>query len=196
MTPAALDVVARTAIDLLALGLLTLALFLPRHRRRDLVTVFCLFNAGLFGVLLVMNDGDIGVGAGLGLFGVLSIVRLRSEQYRNVEIGYFFVALALALVAALAPGPLSAAGLAAGLLLVTLVVDAQRLLPGTRAMDVVLDDVLAEPALSAELVRRLGVGVEDVGVVEVDYVRQSMRLVVRMRPVTSARFLRKSAMAR
>ena len=174
---------ARAVIDLVALGVLTLVLFLPRHRRRDLVTVFALFNTGLFAVLLVMDSGELGVGAGLGLFGVLSIVRLRSEQYRNVEIGYFFIALTLALVCALAPRLLAALLLSAAVLLVTFVVDAQRLLPGTRTLEVVLDEVCAEPELTAEVGRRLGGGlVEDVSIVEVDYVRQAMRLVVRQRP--------------
>ena len=179
-----LDQAARALIDLAAMSVLTLALFLPRNGRRDLVTVFWMFNAALFCVLLVISGGEIGVGAGLGLFAVLSIVRLRSEQYDNVEIGYFFVALALALVAGLAPTVPVALALTVGLLLVVAVVDLARLLPGPSATEVVLDVVLENDLdLRMELGRRLGGLVVDVDVLQVDYVRSSMLVSVRYRPL-------------
>ena len=171
----------RFLLDVAAMSVLTLVLFLPRHRRRDLVTVFWLFNVALFAVLLVIGGGGVSVGAGLGLFGVLSIVRLRSEQYRNVEIGYFFVALAIALVSGLAAGILRPVLIVALVLVVTAVVDWPRLFAGSASMDVLLDTVHdGEPALRDDLERRLGHGVEDVSVLEVDYVRMTTRLTVRI----------------
>ena len=178
-----LDLAARALLDLGSTAVLTLALFLPRHGRRDLLTVFWMFNSALFCVLLVISGGEIGVGAGLGLFAVLSIVRLRSEQYRNVEIGYFFVALALALVTGLAPGLLLPAALCAGLLVVVGTVDLPRLLPAARSVDVVLDEVLEdEGELRRELGQRLRAVVVDVAVTQVDYVRMTMLLTVQYRP--------------
>ena len=184
LPPGLSEVVARAALDVVAMTVLTVGLFLPRHRRRDLVTVYWLLNAALFCVLLVIGGGQVGVGAGLGLFAVLSIVRLRSEQYDNVEIGYFFVALALALVAGLAPTVPVALALTVGLLLVVAVVDLARLLPGPSATEVVLDVVLeCDLDLRMELGRRLGGLVVDVDVVQVDYVRSSMLVSVRYRPL-------------
>lgn len=132
------EAAVRVALDFASVAILTLGLFLPRHHRRDLATVFWLFNTAMLCVLLVIDTGQIGVGAGLGLFGVLSIVRLRSEQYRNVEIGYFFVALAPALVNGLAPGVLLPILLSAGILTVVLLVNSDRLLPSTRHVEIVL----------------------------------------------------------
>lgn len=173
----------RAGLDVMSVAVLTLGLFLPRHHRRDLVTVFWLFNTTLLSVLLVINSGQIGVGAGLGLFGVLSIVRLRSEQYRNVEIGYFFVALALALVNGLAPGVLLPVLLSTGILVVVLLVDSNRLLPCTRYVQVVLDQILEdETELRAELSARLGGVVVQAGVTQIDYVRLVMVLNVLYRP--------------
>ena len=170
----------RFLLDVLAMSVLTLVLFLPRHRRRDLVTVFWLFNVALFAVLLVIGGGGVSVGAGLGLFGVLSIVRLRSEQYRNVEIGYFFVALALALVTGLAGGIVRPVLISVLVLVVTAIVDWPRLFAGSTTMDVLLDTVHdGEQPLREDLERRLGRPVEDVSVLEVDYVRMTTRLTVR-----------------
>lgn len=182
------EIAIRAGIDLVAVSLLTFVLFLPRHRRRDLVTVFWLFNTALFCVLLVINTGDIGVGAGLGLFAVLSIVRLRSEQYRNVEIGYFFVSLALALVNGLAPGLLLPLSLSAGLLVVVAVIDLPKLLPSSRHAEVVLDMVLEDhQELREELGRRLRALIVNVEVTQVDYVRLTMLLTVQYRPAAGTR---------
>lgn len=182
------DLAVRALLNLASMAVLTVGLFLPRHGRRDLLTVFWMFNAALFCVLLVISGGDIGVGAGLGLFAVLSIVRLRSEQYRNVEIGYFFVSLALALVTGLAPGLILPAALCVGLLGVVAVVDLRRLFPPAKTVEVVLDTVLEDDAeLRAELGRRLGGLVVTVGVTQVDYVRMTMLLSVQYRPLPSHR---------
>lgn len=190
------DVAVRAGLNLLSMAVLTLAMFLPRHGRRDLVTVFWMFNAALFCVLLVISGGDIGVGAGLGLFAVLSIVRLRSEQYRNVEIGYFFVSLALALVTGLAPDLLLTAALCVGLLLVVAIVDLARLFPPATSVEVVLDTVLEdESELRTELGRRLAGPVVGVDVVQVDYVRMTMLLSVQYRPALATRPARVRARA-
>lgn len=177
------EAAVRVALDVVSVAVLTLGLFLPRHHRRDLVTVFWLFNTAMLCVLMVIDTGQIGVGAGLGLFGVLSIVRLRSEQYRNVEIGYFFVALALALVNGLAPGVLMPVVLSAGILAVVLLVDSNLLLPATRHVEVVLDRVLEdEQELRAELGTRLGGEVVQAAVMQIDYVRLTMLLSVQYQP--------------
>ena len=184
LPPGLSEVLARAALDVVAMTVLTVGLFLPRHRRRDLLTVYWLLNVALFCVLLVISGGQVGVGAGLGLFAVLSIVRLRSEQYNNVEIGYFFVALALALVAGLAPTVPVAVTLVVVLLTVVAVVDLAQLLPGPSATEVVLDVVLENDLdLRMELGRRLGGLVVDVDVLQVDYVRSSMLVSVRYRPL-------------
>ena len=95
------SLLARLALDLLAVSALVYGLFLPRHRRVDLVVVYALFNIGLFLALVVISAGEVSMGVGFGLFAVLSIVRLRSEPFSNRELAYFFVALVLALVCAI-----------------------------------------------------------------------------------------------
>ena len=102
------SLLARLALDLLAVAALVYGLFLPRHRRMDLVVVYALFNIGLFLALVVISAGEVSMGVGFGLFAVLSIVRLRSEPFSNRELAYFFVAIVLALVCAIDIGNLRA----------------------------------------------------------------------------------------
>src|SRR5215218_2761817 len=107
------EVLPRLAIDLVAITVLVYAIYRPRHRRADLVVIYALFNIGLLLAVIVMTAGAVGTGFGFGLFAVLSIVRLRSEPFSNIEMAYFFTGLVLALVCGLDIGnPAINAGLA------------------------------------------------------------------------------------
>ena len=90
------------AIDLIAVGILTFGLYFPRHHRRDLVVAFLGMNVGVLAVSLVLASSTIGAGVGLGLFGVLSIIRLRSDEIAQHEVAYYFSSLALGLLSGLA----------------------------------------------------------------------------------------------
>ncbi|MFD9070001.1 DUF4956 domain-containing protein [Streptomyces lasiicapitis] len=182
---------AHLGLDLVAVSLLTFAVFCPRHRRRELVPAYLALNVALFAVVAALSEaaGGGGLALGFGLFGVLSIVRLRSDAVRHQEVAYYFITLVLGLLCGL-PGlslPM-AAGLAAVLLLVMYVGDHPRLYRHDRRALVTLDAVYREEdALRAELARRLG---EPLGwtVQEVDYVRDLMVLEVRFRQPEPTRY--------
>ena len=63
-----------------------LLLYFPRHRRRDLVVSFLCVNIGVLAVSSVLSSAAIASGVGLGLFGVLSIIRLRSTELEQHEV--------------------------------------------------------------------------------------------------------------
>ena len=75
--------------DLIALTILVGALYIPRHGRRDLVAAYIGVNVGVLAVTLLLSTSDnVGAGLGLGLFGVLSIIRLRSTELAQHEVAY------------------------------------------------------------------------------------------------------------
>jgi len=176
------DLALRLAIDVVAIAALVYGLFHPRHRRMDLVVVYALFNVGVFLALSVIVAGELSMGVGFGLFAVLSIVRLRSEPYSNRELAYFFVALVIGLVCALDVGHPAYAGLLAGVaLLAAWAIDHPRLNRPTHRLEVTLDRAIGDDAaLRAHLRERLRAPVLDVTVRELDYVRETMRVEVRL----------------
>jgi hypothetical protein len=89
------------AVDLVAVLVLALAVYYPRHRRADLVTAFVAVNVGVLAVTIVLAGSAATIGLGLGLFGVLSIIRLRSDELGQHEIAYYFVGLSVALMVGL-----------------------------------------------------------------------------------------------
>jgi hypothetical protein len=178
----------RLGIDALAIAVLAYAIYFRRHGRRDLVVVYAMLNVGLFLALVVMTAGELGVGVGFGLFAVLSIVRLRSEPFSNVELGYFFVALAVALVSGLDLGsPAVAAALAGVAVAAAAVIDHPRLLRTTRRTELVLEVVFADhDALRRHVEERLDADVTELMVLELDYVREITRVAVRYAPRSRA----------
>ncbi|MGK5631427.1 DUF4956 domain-containing protein [Streptomyces sp. URMC 123] len=172
------------AVDLAAVSLLTFAIYYPRHRRRDLVPAYLALNVALFAVVsaLARIGGGGGLALGFGLFGVLSIIRLRSDAVQHEEVAYYFTTLVLGLVCGLPDLDLPVAGALAGLLLLVVYgSDHPRLFARCRRSVVTLDTVHADPAdLRADLARRLGEPLNWT-VMEVDYVRDLTVVDVRYR---------------
>ena len=127
-------------IDLLAIAVLTFGVYFPRHHRRDLVAAFLGVNVGVLAVSMVLASTTVGAGLGLRLFGVLSIIRLRSSEISQHEAAYYFAALALRLLAGLATSP---SGLVLGLMILIVAVlaiaDHPRLFRGYRQQTIVVD---------------------------------------------------------
>jgi hypothetical protein len=176
-----LDSLVRLALDAGAIGVLAFGLYYRRHGRSDLAVLLSLFNLGVFLAVVVIVGGEFGVSAGLGLFAVLSVMRLRSETFSARELGYFFTALALAVVTGVeVGGPAVSIVLAAAALAAVALLDHPRLLRSTRTMEVTLELVFADlDALRRHLEERLNVDVVEVRVVEVDYVREITRVELR-----------------
>lgn len=130
-------------------------------------------NIGIVCVTTALTSTTVGAGLGLGLFGILSIIRLRSDSITQEEIAYYFVALALGLLAGVAAGPAYLpAGLMALLALAMYVADHPRLLPRARRQLLTLDAAIAdEAALRAHVESRFGIDVRHLIVAEVDLVR-------------------------
>src|SRR4051794_22188369 len=139
------------AADLVAICLLVFALFLPRHRRPELVVAYLTTNLGVLAVSSALTSSTIGAGLGLGLFGILSIIRLRSEELAHHEIAYYFAALTLGLLGGLDTTPtVTDLALMVVVLLAIAAGDHPRVAPRPRSQQVLLDRAyLDETALRA-----------------------------------------------
>jgi hypothetical protein len=91
--------------DLAAVLVLAFVLYFPRHRRRDMIVAILGINVGVLAVATVLSESTVTAGLGLGLFGVLSIIRLRSQELDQEEVAYYFSALALGLLGGISVDP-------------------------------------------------------------------------------------------
>ncbi|MCA5894963.1 DUF4956 domain-containing protein [Isoptericola sp. NEAU-Y5] len=176
------DVVA-LATDLVAIVVLAYVLYFRRHRRRDMLLAYIALNVGVLAVTIALSSVEVGIGLGMGLFGILSIIRLRSDQITQQEIAYYFTALALGLLAGLTPEPWWVApALSALVLLVMAVVDSPPVASRTRRHTMTIDRaILHEPRLVRYLEQSLGGRVMHLEVLDVDLVRDTTLVDVRYR---------------
>ena len=84
--------------NIIAICILVFAIYLPRHHRRDLAVAYLGVNVGVMAVSIGLLNSAVAAGLGLGLFGVLSIIRLRSDELAQHEVAYYFSSLALGLL--------------------------------------------------------------------------------------------------
>jgi hypothetical protein len=173
------------AADIVAIVILAYPLYFRRYYRRDLLLAYVSLNVGVLVVTSVLVSADVGVGLGLGLFGVLSIIRLRSDTVTQEEIAYYFVALALGLLGGVRTGSLWAGPVLSSLLVLMLyIVDHPRWFRRVRRQIVTLDAAYTDERLLREaLAQLLGGEPRHVVVLDLDLVRDVTKVDVRYRAV-------------
>lgn len=176
------------AIDLVAVSILTFGLYFPRHRRRDLVVAFLGVNVGVLAVATMLGSSDIGAGLGLGLFRVLSIIRLRSDEIAQHEVAYYFAALALGLIAGLSTTPtILGTSLMALVLLALFAGDHPRLFGSYRQQLIQLDVAITdEKALEAHLAQMLHADIRKASVKNLNLVNDTTLVEVRYQVTSNA----------
>lgn len=178
------DIAQRLAVDLLGMIILVGVLFYRNYRRIDFVAVFMACNVGLFSVLTVLATSEISAAIGFGLFGVLSIIRLRSSEYNNIHIAYFFISIAIALVTSLETHPVQMSLLLVGLLVgVVAILDSNKLRKMTYETDVVLDRVFdTEAELRAHLEQKLDCVIVNMQINSLNYLNATTRVTINYQP--------------
>jgi hypothetical protein len=174
------------AADLVAIVILAFGIYFTRHRRRDLLVSFVGVNLGVLAVAVVLAGSTAALGLGLGLFGVLSIIRLRSSEISQREVAYYFASLALGLIGGLASdlSPVSFA-LMALIILAMFIADHPRLLSGSRQLTMTVDRAIGdERELTAHLERALGGAVRHVTILQLDMVNDTTLVDVRYQAQT------------
>lgn len=183
-----LDFLLNVGINLIAIVIMAYGIYFRRHGRRDLLMVYVSFNIGLFIVLSVITINEASMAVGFGLFAILSLIRLRSEPFSNIELGYFFFAMGFAVVNAMQVGGavfeprhqafilmLNVLGL-----LTLYIVDHPSLQRGVGHVQLILDRVYEDNTLlEAHLEQRLRAHITGYSITQIDYVRDITTLEVR-----------------
>jgi hypothetical protein len=160
------------AADLVAMAILVFGLYYPRHRRRDMIAPFLAINVGVMGVTYAMATTDLSLGFGLGIFAVLSIIRLRSSEVEHAEIAYYFSAIAIGLLAGFPSISAAVSFTLMGVLVAVMAVgDHPALFSRNRHQLIVLDRAVPNDAAARDLLESmLGATVHRLTIRKVDFV--------------------------
>jgi len=179
-----LELVARFGIDVLAMVALVFGMYYRRYRDKELVTAAALFNIFAFAVLTILSNVQFSVAAGFGLFAILALFSLRSEQISKTEITYFFGSIAIAVICSVQGTTIAFVAAVVTLILIAAwIIDHPRILRSADGVKITLDKIdahaLSKPeAMRADLSARLGVEVMSYQIVALDYINDMARITV------------------
>ena len=103
-----LHMLVRFAICMAVNWVIVDLLYYPKSKRRDFFFTFMLIGVAIFFIvffmIFVLEDmkGKTGIGVGIGMFGIFSIMRYRTDAMPVREMTYLFIVLCLSVVNALA----------------------------------------------------------------------------------------------
>lgn len=161
------------AANVVGMTVLVYFVYFRRHFRRDLVLAYIALSMGIFAVTMLLSGSGAGVGLGMGLFGILSIIRLRSDTLTQEEVAYYFISLAIGLVNGLHPDPAwFSPAVTAALVLVMFLADHPGFDPRTQRQTVTLEKAYPRSEdLARALEGLLGAKILRTVVIELDMVR-------------------------
>ena len=132
-----------------------------------------------------LTTSEVSAGLGLGLFGLLSIVRLRSDEMTHEEMSFYFCALILGMIGGIATGPLWMPLSAMGAMVTTVFIAGHpRLLGDIQVRTITLDRALASShQIRSRLETIIDGDILTLRVSRVDMVNDSTTVQVRYREI-------------
>ena len=88
----------RFAFNLLVCWMITHFLYYRKSHRRDYYFTYMLFSTAIFLILYNLQNMTVEVGIALGLFGIFSMIRYRTEQLPIREMTYLFVLIGISII--------------------------------------------------------------------------------------------------
>lgn len=185
--PDYLDLITRFVLNLASVVILLFVFYYPRYSHKETAIAAALFNIFAFAVLSILSSVQFSVAAGFGLFAILALFTLRSEQISKSDIAYFFGSISLAVITSVNGTQIGFVMLMLVIVLLAVyIVDHPRILRTASQMQVTLDFIpekaVSNPnILKDELSKRLGVKIISVRVLNIDYVTEIVRTEVGFR---------------
>lgn len=182
------DLIFRFMLNLGAMTALIFLLYYPRYKHKETAISAALFNIFAFAVLTVLSTVKFSLAAGFGLFAILALFTLRSEQINKSDIAYFFGSISIAVITSIIGTSLTFVLVMILIVLISVfIIDHPRILRSVGQMKITLDHIpeslLSQPELlKDELSKRLGVEILSYRIRSICYVSEVIEAEVDFRP--------------
>ena len=173
-------------INMFVVWLMVHFLYYRNSRRRDFYFTFILLGVAIyflvFFMIFVLEDmkGKTGIGIGIGLFGIFSIMRYRTDAMPVREMTYLFSIICLSVINALGSSISMAQALVPNIIMLVAMALCEFLLLNTKERTkliqydrIKLITPEKRPELIADLEQRTGLKIKDVTVGSVDFLRDT-----------------------
>ena len=174
-----LELIFRFAINIVAIFILVRVIYYPRHKNKDFLFTFFLFNCLNFLICFLLSATKLKIGFAFGLFAIFSIMRYRTVVVPVKEMGYFFICVAIGIINALSTVDdhyLVLIGCNVFILLLTLILDGQIKLKHENVKEIRYERIdLIHPdkrtEMIADLVSRTGLPIHKIDIINIDFLR-------------------------
>jgi Domain of unknown function (DUF4956) len=178
------DFSIRAIIDVLAIVILVGLIYYPKHKNKDFIFTFVLFNIINFMICYLLGAAKIKMGFAFGLFAIFSIIKYRTIVVSIKDMGYFFVCVALGMLNSLAnssDGFVIMIVCNAVILILTFFLERLNFINNENVKEIIYDNVrLIKPdvrdELIADLVERTGLEIHKVEIVSINYLKDTVLL--------------------
>ncbi|MEI6685266.1 MAG: DUF4956 domain-containing protein [Planctomycetota bacterium] len=174
----------RFALNALVIFLLVRIIYYPRHRNKDFLFSFFLFNIINFIICYLLSSATIKIGFAFGLFAIFSIIRYRSVSVPIREMAYLLTSVTIGILNALSSLDTGLPELLISnsvLLLLTYVLDLKVTLPHENSQMVIYEKIeLIKPEnrnqLIEDLKTRTGLPIHRIEIGRIDLMRDSAKI--------------------
>ena len=174
----------RSIIDFISIVILAGLIYYPKHKNKDFIFNFIIFNVVNFMICSLLGAVKIKIGFAFGLFAMFSIIRYRTIAISIKDMGYFFVFVALGMINSLASvddGYTLLICCNVVILVLTFALERLDFLKNENSKDIIYDKVELikpelRPELLADLSQRTGLNIHKADVVSIDYLKDTALL--------------------
>lgn len=174
----------RYGINLLVTFILVRVIYYPRHRNKDFVFTFFLFNTVNFLICFLLSSTKLKIGFAFGLFAIFSILRYRTVTVPIREMGYFFLSVTIGIINALSDidNGVTLIVISNGLILVmTYLLDRQLSLEHENYKQINYERIeLIHPEKREEMIedlkKRTGLPIHRIELIKLDFLRDVARI--------------------
>lgn len=179
-----LELGIRLLIDFIMIFVIVRIIYYPRHKNKDFLFTFFLFNIINFLICFLLSTAKLKMGFAFGLFAIFSILRYRTVTVPVREMGYFFISVTLGIINALASNEtyFIALAIANGLImLLVYILDGRLTLKHENFKEIIYERIdLIHPSRRNEMLEdlktRTGYDVHRVEFVRIDFLKDVAKI--------------------
>lgn len=181
-----LEFLTRYSINVLMIFVIVRLIYYPRHKNKDFLFTFFLFNTVNFLICFMLSSTKLKMGFAFGLFAIFSILRYRTVTVPIREMGYFFISVTIGLINALSvvddtSGMVLLIGSNVLIIVMMLVLDRQLGLEHENHKEINYERIdLIKPNLREQMLedlrQRTGLPIHRIEIIKLDFLRDVARI--------------------
>ncbi|HRK58037.1 MAG TPA: DUF4956 domain-containing protein [Candidatus Kapabacteria bacterium] len=174
-----MELALRFGINLFVIIVIVRVIYYTRHRNKDFVFTFILFNVINFLLCFFLSSAKLKMGFAFGLFAIFSILRYRTVTVPVREMGYFFISVTIGILNALMSSEQYMVQLLIAnsiILTLTYILDHRISLKHENFKEIVYERIdLIHPdkreEMLADLNKRTGLGIHRIELLKIDFLK-------------------------